>query len=121
MRMPRDLQLTAKVHTMVVCYDISSNKHRRKISPVLEDHGVRIQESVFEIRVTEPQFERLAAKLRPLVAGVSDRLRMVPLAAGLGAEFGLPSPVVTDGPWLLLGRSFRQEVASQPVTLFDLA
>ncbi len=71
--------------------------------------------------MTEPQFERLAAELRPLVAGVSDRLRMVPLAASLGAEFGLPSPVVTDGHWLLLGRSFREEVASQPVTLFDLA
>ena len=35
----------------LVCYDISSNKYRKKVADILLNYGKRIQYSVFECRL----------------------------------------------------------------------
>lgn len=59
----------------VYAYDIATERSRRRVSALLERHGTRVQESVFEIRATRQEAERLlAAADREMAPG--DRLRM---------------------------------------------
>lgn len=37
----------------IVCYDISANKHRRRVHKYLQKHGKQVQESVFEIYIRQ--------------------------------------------------------------------
>lgn len=62
----------------VVCYDITNNRLRRKISADLEERGVRVQGSVFELWLTRDQARRLGDRL----GGILDRgdsLRIYPV------------------------------------------
>ena len=47
----------------VLCYDVSSNKRRCKISKLLEDVASRVQFSVFEARMTATELERVVKKV----------------------------------------------------------
>lgn len=55
---------------MYVCvtYDISSTKKRNKVVTLLESYGFRVQKSVFEIELTEPQFNVLKKQLSKILA-----------------------------------------------------
>ncbi len=39
-------------HTIVLCYDVSRSKTRRRVAAFLEERLVRVQKSVFEGRLT---------------------------------------------------------------------
>lgn len=67
--MPRAAMFT------VFAYDISEDRKRRKVAAILEDHAVRVQNSVFEAWMTEPQAERLAERIETHLA-VGDSLRV---------------------------------------------
>lgn len=72
--MSRDLQL------YLFCYDISRDSRRNRVAEMLEQEGLRVQLSVFELRMTKPAAERLAARLaRELDPG--DSLRVYPVPA----------------------------------------
>lgn len=60
----------------VVCYDISNDAMRSRLSRRLLDFGVRIQESVFECVLTEELFGRMMGVLRRLPLAESDRVRV---------------------------------------------
>lgn len=51
----------------ILSYDISENRRRRRVARLLEDHGTRVQFSVFEMRLSE-------AALRRVVRQASDEL-----------------------------------------------
>jgi len=60
---------------MVFCYDVSSDKARRRVAGLLERAAVRVQRSVFEARMSETRAARLAqAVARHLSAGDSLRV-----------------------------------------------
>jgi CRISPR-associated protein Cas2 len=65
---------------MVFCYDVADDRRRRRVAAVLEDRAVRVQESVFEARLTARQAEAVlaaaAAELTP-----ADSLRMYAVTA----------------------------------------
>jgi CRISPR-associated endonuclease Cas2 len=66
----------------VFCYDIASARRRRKVAGRLEEEMARVQESVFEGRLTAGQAERLARELsRWLDDGDSLRVYAVPATA----------------------------------------
>ena len=46
-------------YLILIIYDISDNKHRLKISKLLEGYGTRIQKSAFEAWLTKKHFEKL--------------------------------------------------------------
>lgn len=88
---------------MVFCYDVANDRRRRRVSAVLEEWGVRVQKSVFEARLTEPQARALLARAGKEL-GPRDSLRMYALSAhGLArsaALGGAPVPEQQDF-WLL--------------------
>jgi len=59
---------------IVVAYDISDDKRRQKIAKVLEQHGIRCNESVFECLLTESRINALKQKLNRLVDLQEDSL-----------------------------------------------
>ena len=62
----------------VIIYDISDNKCRYKISKYLEGKGERIQESAFECRLKEVEFEKIVCKLREWINGYGN-IRVYPV------------------------------------------
>ena len=56
----------------LICYDMTSNRKRRKAAEILLDYGRRVQYSVFECEINRKQFEILNAKLAELSEGMDD-------------------------------------------------
>jgi CRISPR-associated protein Cas2 len=67
--------MTARRQLIVFCYDVSKATLRDKMARVLERFGTRVQESVFECRMTMAEAERLFRQL-DLVRDPDDGLRM---------------------------------------------
>lgn len=56
-------------HFVLISYDISDDKRRLKVMKALEDHGTRVQYSVFECLLRPQELERLKKRLRAHVTG----------------------------------------------------
>lgn len=54
-----------------VTYDISQTKARNKIVQLLERYGFRVQKSVFELEIKEPQFRGIKLKLEDILRKAS--------------------------------------------------
>ncbi len=83
----------------LVVYDIPDNRRRYQLSKLLEGHGRRVQESVFECFLTQAEMERLyqqiAGRLNPQEDNV--RIYWVPPKAlaktkTIGSEKPAPPP-----------------------------
>ncbi|MCA9941929.1 MAG: CRISPR-associated endonuclease Cas2 [Ardenticatenaceae bacterium] len=67
---------------VVVSYDISDDKRRRKVAEIMEGYGYRVQYSVFECNLNKKQMAEMKRALRPLVKGPKmDSIRFYPLPA----------------------------------------
>lgn len=68
----------------VFTYDIADDRRRRKVAKLLEERMVRVQESVFEARLTKAASVALVERLAPHLT-IDDSLRVYAVAAdGLG-------------------------------------
>ena len=56
----------------VICYDISEDKRRNKVSALLEFYGTRRNKSVFECMITEAQLKKIRAELPKLIDMATD-------------------------------------------------
>lgn len=65
---------------MVISYDIGDDRRRRRMAKILEDTMVRVQESVFECRLTARATDRLLQRLEPEMAP-GDSLRVYAVGA----------------------------------------
>jgi CRISPR-associated protein Cas2 len=96
--MARDSQLR------VFCYDVSDDKRRRKIARLLEEAAVRVQFSVFEVRLNDRSTARLTAAVEALLAE-SDSLRVYTIGRSGEAKCdvkGAGAPIETNaGFWLM--------------------
>ena len=82
----------------VFAYDISSDRVRQRVSRLLESEGVRVQMSVFELRVSERRALGLGQEINKWLDR-GDSLRIYPLNVGaLGAVrvFGCGLPPETS-------------------------
>ena len=43
------------MHTWLVCFDITDDRNRRRVGDLLEEYGLRVQRSVFEISLESAQ------------------------------------------------------------------
>lgn len=67
---------------IVVSYDISDDKRRRKVARIMEGYGYRVQYSVFECELNRKKIAELKHRLRPLVnAKKMESIRFYPLPA----------------------------------------
>jgi len=95
--------MAVRTLTIVMAYDVTRARTRRKVAGLLEDRMTRVQQSVFEARLTSPA----AGVLFDAVSGIldeGDSLRMyVMTRSGLDksrAFGGAPLPEERDF-WLL--------------------
>lgn len=58
-----------------ICYDIANDRRRRKVEKVLKQHGVRVQESVFEVLLDEKGYQKLKAQAERAANLEEDNLR----------------------------------------------
>lgn len=70
---------------VLVCYDVKTEtragqKRLRRVATVCLGYGQRVQQSVFECRVTEAQLEELEDRLLREIDVAEDRLRLYRLA-----------------------------------------
>ncbi len=63
----------------MVCYDITDDSRRQQISQILEDHGQRVQWSVFECYLEQGQLEVLREQLLAEIDETEDSLRWYPV------------------------------------------
>jgi CRISPR-associated protein Cas2 len=61
--------------TLLITYDIADTKRRNKIATLLEGYGVRVNYSVFEVRIEPARLRRLENRLMAL-AGKHDSIRI---------------------------------------------
>jgi CRISPR-associated protein Cas2 len=60
---------------ILISYDITCDSIRNKVAKLLEDHGRRVQYSVFECILHEAALIRLRAKLQDLINYETDSVR----------------------------------------------
>ena len=63
---------------LLIAFDISDDKQRRSVVKLLEMHGVRIQQSLFEARLTTRTFRELVRKLKKQISD-GDKIHYLPL------------------------------------------
>lgn len=78
-RMSTRKVIRAKKKFIVVAYDVTDNKRRRKVVKILEKAGNRINFSVFECMVTDLQFARLQKELLDVIDSKEDRIVYYPI------------------------------------------
>ncbi len=59
----------------LISYDIVVDKRRSRVAQVLENHGNRVQKSVFECVITEKQFLQLREKVEKIMDFDTDSIR----------------------------------------------
>jgi CRISPR-associated protein Cas2 len=60
----------------VIAYDVTDDKRRSKVARTLEAIGERVQGSVFEAYLTPAELEKLLKKIKKLIKGEEDSLRV---------------------------------------------
>lgn len=65
---------------VVISYDISDDKRRRKVATIMEGYGYRVQYSVFECDLTTKQLAEIKRQLRRYVKSKEmESIRFYPL------------------------------------------
>lgn len=65
---------------IVVSYDISDDKRRRKVAKIMEGYGYRVQYSVFECDLNSKKLAELQKRLKSLVKqNEGESIRFYPL------------------------------------------
>ena len=88
---------------MVFAYDVVRNPVRARVAALLEDSAVRVQDSVFEARLTRAAADRLFDRLSRLIEP-GDLLRMYGVAA-VGRERSRSAggaPLPEDGDYWIV-------------------
>ncbi len=65
----------------LVAYDIAEGRRLRCVAECCLDHGVRVQKSLFECRLTDAEFACFWTRLTALIDPASDSLLAYPLHA----------------------------------------
>ncbi len=64
----------------LICYDIVLTRRRNRVAHLLEGYGMRVQKSVFECLLNEPQLAMLQQKLSRYIKAEEDQVRFYPLS-----------------------------------------
>lgn len=86
----------------IFAYDISDDRKRRHVATILEEHAVRVQNSVFEAWMTRTETERLSDRLERMLES-GDSLRVYVVSQNVLARcrtFG--GPAISDNAGFLL-------------------
>jgi len=62
-------------HFYLIAYDIRQNARRLKVAKLLESAGNRVQDSVFEAHLSEPEREKLEKRAKKMIDMHEDSIR----------------------------------------------
>lgn len=82
----------------VVCYDISDDAMRDRMSDLLLDFGSRIQESVFECSLSEADLKQMVERMSRTPLRDTDKVRIYKVCARCAEEIQIygPGEVTSD-------------------------
>jgi len=84
---------------IVIAYDITDDRRRTQVAHLLQDHGQRVQRSVFECDLTKRHRTQLGARLTAVMDVREDNLRWYPLCRTCAAAVhAVNSPAVASSP-----------------------
>ena len=83
----------------LLAYDISNPARLRAVARIAESHGVRMQYSLFLLRLTPPQRQQLLAELERVIHPSEDDVRLYPLPARPAWET-MGRAIWPEGIWL---------------------
>ncbi len=86
-------------------YDITDAKRLNKVANILQDYGVRIQKSVFELRLSTASRQLMEKRLRAVMDEQKDGIKLFPLCeACVDKKSGLEnfSGWEETSPWIIL-------------------
>ncbi|GLI52591.1 MULTISPECIES: CRISPR-associated endonuclease Cas2 [Thermodesulfovibrio] len=67
---------------IVVSYDISDDKKRKKVAELLKDYGIRVQYSVFECNIDQKYLKQMINEILPYIDEKQDSLRIYYICEG---------------------------------------
>lgn len=87
----------------VVVYDVVDDKRRNKVAKTMAAVGERVQKSVFEVYLTQPELEKLLKRLGKLIQAKEDAVRVYDLCAACrGKVHSLGMGALTEPPGLVI-------------------
>lgn len=94
---------------VLVCYDVATEsaagrRRLRQVARACQDHGVRVQFSIFECTLDPAQWTALRAQLLSIIDPESDSLRFYLLGSAPRQRIehvGCRTPTALDGPLIL--------------------
>lgn len=60
-------------------YDIADGRRLNRAAAILKDYGVRVQKSVFELRLSDARLEEMLCRLRGVLDERVDGIKIFPL------------------------------------------
>ncbi|WP_448523155.1 CRISPR-associated endonuclease Cas2 [Pseudothermotoga sp.] len=67
----------------VVSYDVVDDRRRNKLADFLENFGVRVQYSVFEVELKEKEYNMMIKGIKKRIKPEEDTVRIYPIAKEL--------------------------------------
>ncbi|MCW5907204.1 MAG: CRISPR-associated endonuclease Cas2 [Chitinophagales bacterium] len=83
----------ARKKFVVICYDVTKTKLRKKVADELEKYGERANYSVFECMLTQGQLILLKEKLETIIDKRTDTILYYPLCVDCFAKMQKQPPV----------------------------
>jgi len=64
---------------MIVAYDIAEPRRLSKVAKLIQDYGVRVQKSIFEVDVDAGRFTEMKARVEEVIEASEDGVKYFPL------------------------------------------
>jgi len=64
---------------MIIAYDIASPQRIARVAKILQDYGVRVQKSIFEVTVTTFIFEEMKERIEAVIIPEDDGVKYFPV------------------------------------------
>ena len=73
---------------LVVAYDIANPKRLRRVARAMKQYGARVQESVFECRLEQPQLAQLISAMKDIIKHREDKVTIYRLCEPCQGQSG---------------------------------
>lgn len=64
---------------MIVAYDIADPRRLNRVAKIIKDYGVRVQKSIFEVKVEQKQFNKMKTRVEKVIENKEDGVKYFPL------------------------------------------
>lgn len=67
------------INDMIVAYDIADPRRLNRVAKIIKDYGVRVQKSIFEVKVDEKRFKEMKKRVEETIEKEEDGVKYFPL------------------------------------------